>query len=380
MPAGPGAAQPDLSPAGASALLLSWVEKDGQGQRLRLARYAAGAWGEPLLVAEAEAFGNSVDPPHVRASADGALWAQWLRKPPSAAGHVRDVVLARSADGGRAWSAPQLVNLDGTHTEHGFVAMWPEGPDAMHVAWLDGRATLPAPHGPHHGPAGGDGGATMVRAARFDATFARSGETEVDARSCDCCQMDAAALPRGTLLAYRDRSEGEVRDIAVASLQGNQWSAPRPVHADGWVMAACPVNGPAIATRGEEVAVAWYTGAGDSPRVRLAFSADAGASFGAPVELASGAAVLGNVDVALDAGFAWVLWLQERSDGQSLWLARVARQAAASVQRVELAQLRARGRGAGVPRLVLLDGRAHVLWTDAENSTPALHGAVVSAR
>jgi hypothetical protein len=50
------------------------------------------------------------------------------------------------------------------------------------------------------------------------------------------------------------------------------------VHSDNWKIDACPVNGPAIAATGRRVAVAWFTAANDTARVKLAFSSAARAS------------------------------------------------------------------------------------------------------
>jgi len=80
-----------------------------------------------------------------------------------------------------------------------------------------------------------------------------------------------------------ERGGGARHLILRRTAQG--WSAPSPVHADGWKVPGCPVNGPAVAASGRRVAVAWYTYADERPRVRLAFSDDAGARFGAPVEV-----------------------------------------------------------------------------------------------
>jgi hypothetical protein len=80
---------------------------------------------------------------------------------------------------------------------------------------------------------------------------------------------------------YRDRSEGEIRDIRIGAYVDGAWTEGAIVHEDGWETAACPVNGPAVAARGEDVAVAWFTAAGDVPRVKVAFSDDAAESFGA---------------------------------------------------------------------------------------------------
>jgi hypothetical protein len=62
----------------------------------------------------------------------------------------------------------------------------------------------------------------------------------------------------------------------------------RTLHADGWKIDYCPVNGPAAGAIGDTVAVAWFTGAQDTSRVRVAFSTDAGATFSAPVRADDG--------------------------------------------------------------------------------------------
>ncbi len=140
---------------------------------------------------------------------------------------------------------------------------------------------------------------------------------EIDARVCDCCQTDVATVRDGLLVVYRDRTADEVRDIHAARYVDGHWSSPVPVHADGWRIAACPVNGPAVAARGDDVAVAWFT-APDQPRVRLAFSNDGGRSFSPAVEVASGR-VVGRVDVVLLAdGRAVVSWLAESRGGAAI--------------------------------------------------------------
>jgi len=58
------------------------------------------------------------------------------------------------------------------------------------------------------------------------------------------------------------------------------WANPVATGAEGWEIEGCPVNGPAIAAAGDRVAVAWFTAAGDTPRVRFASSTDGAASFG----------------------------------------------------------------------------------------------------
>ena len=127
----------------------------------------------------------------------------------------------------------------------------------------------------------------------------------------------------GPLVVYRDRSGQEVRDIAVVGLRAGRWSEPRGLPADGWEIQGCPVNGPAVAASDRRVAVAWFTAANDAPRVRLAFSNDAGASFGAAVRVDDGNP-LGRVDVVLlDDGSAVVSWVESSPEGGSLRVRRI---------------------------------------------------------
>ena len=213
-----------------------------------------------------------------------------------------------------------------------------------------------------------------LRAAVFDAQLQRSLDTEIDARVCDCCQTAVAMTPRGPLLVYRGRTEDEVRDILATRLDGGQWRAPAPVHADGWIMPACPVNGPDVAAQGEAVVVGWYTEAAGEPEVRLAASADAGDAFAAPVTLDRGPQVLGRVAMAMDARQAWVLWVREEAGRQSIWLSRRSHDLATEHERLELAKIGGEGRATGFPQLALAGGGAHVVWTDVAGGIPNLKG------
>lgn len=366
------ASQPDLVALPGGDLLLSWIEVQGEGHALRFARHGGEGWSAPRTVATGDDwFVNWADIPHIAATPDGALWAHWLRKSGDAP-YAYDVVLSRSADGGATWSPSTVVNTDGTPTEHGFVSVWPAARDRLGIAWLDGR----------HTGGGHSGGMMTLRAASFDAALARFDETEVDASACDCCQTDIAITDRGPLLVYRDRTAQEIRDIASTRWQDGAWTAPRLVHADGWKMPACPVNGPAAAARGDDVRVAWYTAAdGGVPELRFARSLDAGDRFSAPLTLDRGEAVLGRAGVALDpAGGTWVSWLREDAGGQSLWIAHVGGEPAAVRQRLQVAALQGRGRGTGLPQMAVAGDALHLAWTDLVDGKPQLQGRRIALR
>lgn len=367
LPAPVPSSQPSVVAHGGT-LHVSWIEPTADGHRLRLWR---GGDAVATLAEGSGWFVNWADFPAVTVLADGSLAAHLLVKR-SDAPYAYDVQLLRSADG-LAWSEPVLVHDDGTATEHGFVSIWPAGGDALGIAWLDGRETGGG-HGGHEGHGGG--GAMTLRTARFDRA-GKHDEALLDAGTCDCCQTDAALAARGPVLVYRDRTAGEIRDIALVRHRDGAWTAPAPVHADGWKMPACPVNGPSVAARGDAIVVAWYTAAAGEPEVRIARSADDGASFGAPLTVAKGASVQGRVDLQMDDMQAVLAWIDEDAGGQTLRLARFTPDLSRELERVEVAKL-ARGRGTGFPRVALQDGSAHVVWTDVVERVPRVQAARVA--
>ncbi len=368
LPATSPAAQPDLVEASDGRLLLSWLESQGGNHALKLSEFDGKAWSAPRTVAQGDDWvANWADTPHVAVS-NGVWWAHWLRES-GASGY--DVVLSRSGDRGASWSAPVLVNTDGKAGEHGFVSMWPEAAGALGIAWLDGRNAGSEWHGGHEG----HGGAMTLRTATFDVAGQRLSESELDARTCDCCQTAMAQTARGPLLAWRDRDADEIRDIVAARRDGAAWTMAHKVHDDQWMMPACPVNGPSVAARGERAWVAWYTAANDMPRVRMAFSRDAGDTFAAPVEVDAGPAVQGRVAVAAGDDAVWLAWIREDAQGQSLQVARYAPDLSRETARATVAKLQGRGRATGFPQLAAEGDAVRVVWTDIANGVARLHGA-----
>jgi hypothetical protein len=172
-----------------------------------------------------------------------------------------------------------------------------------------------------------------------------------------------------------------VRDIYVTSLVDGRWTEGRAVHQDGWVIPACPVNGPAVDARGDEVAVAWFTAPGDSARVQAAFSADGGATFGPAVRLDAGNPG-GRVDVTLlPDGSAAVLWIERT--GQQAAEIRVRRvRADGAVGAPAIVAASSAERASGFPRMVPdAQGRLVFAWTDVagERATVRIARVAVDA-
>lgn len=353
---GPGSAEANLAVTTDGRVVLSWLESAEAGVELRYSLGDAEGWSAPRTIATGDDwFVNWADFPSVVPVSDTLWAAHWLRKS-GGSPYAYDVVMSLSADAGESWSAPFSPHDDGTPTEHGFVTLFAQD-GSVGVLWLDGRNTL------HADPAQA---AMTLRAATFDAGGARVAEHLLDARVCDCCQTDVAITASGPVAVFRDRTIEEIRDIAVARFVDGRWSQSVPVADDGWEIAGCPVNGPAIAARGEQVAVAWFTAANDAPRVRLAFSTDGGGSFAPAIDVDTGQP-LGRVGLAmLPGGDALISWL---ADGGSTGSAEVlAARYAADGGRGDARRIATTGAGrlSGFPQVVVAGEDVVFAWTDTD--------------
>ena len=259
----PNAKVPFVAADGSGGFYVSHVA-DGA---FKVARVQNGNVGPAQTIATGNLLVNSADFPSI--AVDGKrLLASWSTKN----GHGSVVHLAQSTDGGRTWKEaktphPQVVS------QFGFVSLLPKG-----AVFLDGRKLK--------GGMEGEGDMEL-----------RTPDALLDARVCDCCQTAATMTSNGAVVAYRDRSEKEVRDISIVRQTAKGWTQPKTLHADGWQINGCPVNGPQLDARGKRVVAAWFTAAQNTPRVQVAFSNDAGATFSAPVRV-NHAVTMGRVDVA----------------------------------------------------------------------------------
>ena len=377
LPVGTAAAQPSLSRDTDGALNLSWIERSGSGHRLKFARYAKARWSETRTIAEGDNwFVNWADFPSTTQLPDGTLWAHNLVK--SAKGtYAYDVVLYRSGDGGKTWSTPIRVNDDGTQTEHGFASLWPWSKNELAIAWLDGRNTGGGSHDAHAGHGDASGRMMTLRAAVYDGKGRKTAEWPLDASTCDCCQTDAAVTANGPVIIYRDRNPQEIRDIYVTRYVDGRWQTPKPVAADQWRIPACPVNGPALAANGASLWAAWYTGSGNTPKIRLAYSGNSGGAFLPARTIRTGPAVLGRVDLTADAGGAWLLWTEESAE-QTLWLKRFGKNTRNDGAPILLARLKGRGHGTGFTRMQQTAQGLYVVWTDIIDGKPTLNGMHLS--
>lgn len=316
----PNAKVPFVVGDGEGGFFVSYVADD----TFQVSRVRDGQWSEPTPVARGDLLVNSADFPSI--AFDGrSLRASWSTR----FEHGAMIHLARTieAEGARIWSAPGITPHPLMVSQFGFVSL--AGDETV---YLDGRKLE-----------GGMEGAGEMELRTPDALL--------DPRVCDCCQTAMAMTSAGPVVAYRDRSPEEVRDISIVRRTPAGWTQPKTLHADGWRIDGCPVNGPQLDAREKRVVAAWFTGANGQPRVSAAFSDDAGATFSAPVRVDVGN-TMGRVDVVLlEDGDAVVTFLA----GGALHARRVSRDG-------KLGEVRRVAQTGGFPRVAVSKENVGVVW------------------
>jgi hypothetical protein len=404
-PAGANSSEPQLT-ASARGVLLSWVEHDGPTATLKFAERTSSGWTDVRLVASGKDWSiNALDVPSVLRLRNGMLVAHWMEKG-GAGMHANVVRLSYSTDEGRTWGKSFSPHAESIQAERLFASLVEMPGGGVGLVWLEALpsgATSPAtsasgagttPHGPGrqeasaanhepgaqhahppsaqqrheghgtHGPMRGSGAMT-VRFAAFDGAWKPIQNVPIDTRVCECCPTAVVVTSDGPLVAYRDRSDTEVRDIYVSRFDGVQWTQPAAAHADNWRIEACPINGPALTARGRDVALAWFTVKQDQGQAYVAFSRDAGRSFGTPVRIDDGGS-LGRVDVEfLPDGSAVATWLEVVGGRGEFRTRRVTRAGEKSTP-VSMAGLAA-NRNSGYPRVASSGEEVIFAWSETVN-------------
>lgn len=369
-PTGPGSAEPNLAVGADGKVFLTWLEPADSGHALRLATLTRDTWSRPVTIrAGRDFFVNWADFPSIEVLDGNRLAVHWLQRTGKST-YAYGVRISQSRDGGRTWSQAVTPHRDTASQEHGFVAMWRER-GALGAVWLDGRKFQ---HDSH------DASNEMMLMSTTVAADGKLGpEVQLDDRTCDCCQNAVAMTGGGPIVAYRNRTTDEIRDIYVTRRVNGKWTTGAPVFADGWKIAACPVNGPALAASGNRVALAWFTGAQDTARVKVAFSKDGGATFGAPTRI-DGGSPGGRVDALLLAdGSALVSWIERIGGDTAAVRVRRVTPDGKSGAAITVAQS-STARASGVPKMVQAGDRVIFAWTvPGKPSTVRVARAKVSA-
>ena len=328
--------------------LTPWIAADGKTVAVAWGATAAGKTDVFVAVSRdgGSSFGapvrvNALDgtarlggelPPRVAVTAD-AIVVLWTSR-----GTSTSIEIARSTDGGRTFSPGTSLQAAGAAGDRGWPSLSIGADGVAHAFWLDhrGLATRDATEKPAAKPAARhethDGVAMAQKSAIYHASFGKtaSAERSIAPGVCYCCKTATATGPRGRVYAaWRHVYPGNIRDIAFASSSdgGQTFSPPSRVSEDGWQIAGCPDDGPAMAVdRKGVVHLVWPTvigGATPEGALFYATSSD-GRSFSPRVRLQTlGSARPTHPQIAVDGTGRVVVAWDERIDGRRVVAARV---------------------------------------------------------
>jgi BNR repeat-like domain len=344
-PAGNGSLQPDWSVTQDGSPLLSWIEKAKDGSyTLKYAIRHGAAWSEPRTVAAGRHFfRHPAEVPEVITLPDGTFMAHWIETPKEES-EAEFAYVSASHDGVK-WTVPALAHKDRSQVQHGLASMAPSGDHEASLIWLE------ALHGE-------DEPVAMKRTI-VSAAGAMVKEEVLDPDVCGCCPTTIVKTTRGLLIAYRAHTKADIRDIATIRYEDGKWTPMKILSADGWKIDACPTNAAAVSAKGDRVAISWFTGAQDNPRTQIAFSNDAGVTFGKPVLISSGHSY-GYTSVALDEnGGAMASWLEEGGSGARLLVRHVT---AAGVAGPVIEAAKGSKQSLGYPKLLRAGAETWIAW------------------
>ncbi len=338
---------------------LSWIEKKGKVNYFKFSILENDKWSEPVIIDTGnDWFVNWADYPMLAADGANHLMAHFLEKSGKGT-YSYDIKVLNSDNSGKSWTVAKTLHDDGKQAEHGFVSMAPYNNDFF-VSWLDGRNT-----GMEEGKGGHEGhhGEMSLRGAIVDKQGNKKEEWELDNRVCECCQTSATVTTNGPVVVYRDRSDDEIRDIAIVRYVNGQWTAPQIIFADQWKIAGCPVNGPRVDAIGNHLAIAWFSVPDKNGEVNVIFSEDGGATFKKPIRIDEGNPI-GRVDlVMLDEKMAMVSWMEGTVIKAVKVMADGTKQA--SIQIASSSE----SRSSGFPQMTRSGKRLIFAWTDDKEKT-----------
>ena len=351
---------------GNNRLLLSWVVERNDTSTLWYSYTPDTIWSEPeQIISGSDWFVNWADFPSITENNDAFL-AHFLKKS-SPATFSYDVFLTIKNKADSVWLPPFKLHSDTTKTEHGFVSVIPYDSNTFLINWLDGRNTTG-----HHDPEE----SMTLRSAIVDTTGKIVSEHLLDDKVCDCCQTTTAMTNKGPVVLYRNRSESEIRDIQITRLNKGVWSDPLTIHPDNWKIMGCPVNGPNVSAFGDILAVAWFTAAEDQSQVKLAFSQDAGISFGDAV-IIDDDNPLGRVGVQLiNEETALICWMAEVGDEAHIKMMRVNINGEKSSP-VTIASTQS-SRISGFPQMKIFNNKVYFAWTKEVGDNPVINMAYLT--
>jgi len=308
-PSGQGSLQPNWSVAPDGAAVFSWIEPSPGGSfALKYAVRHGATWSPAVTVAaHRHFFHHPAEMPEVMEQPGGHWFAHWVEAP--GGDSDAEYVYVSSSTDGMHWTTPLEAHKNNSPVQHGLASMIANPDGGASIFWLEALNGEDAP--------------VALKRTIVDATGKEVREEQIQPDVCGCCPTAVTRTSKGLLVAFRAHTKEDIRDIAVTRLENGHWTTPKIVSPDNWKLNACPTNAAAVVAKDDHVAVAWFTGAQGKPRVQIAFSNDAGSTFGKPILLSTGHA-FGYTAMALEEdGGAIVSWLEQSPEGAKVLVRRV---------------------------------------------------------
>jgi hypothetical protein len=303
-PSAAGSSQVNWSLAQDGSPILSWIEPQKDGSfAFRYSINHGGQWALPrTIAAQRHFFHHPAEMPNITVLKDGTLIAEWIEQP-NEQSEAEFIYVSASADGVK-WSAPATASHDRSQAQHGLASIIATGDHEASIFWLQALK-------------GEDGPVSLMRST-IGSNGAQLKEEDLDSDVCSCCPTSVVRTTRGLLVAYRDHTKANIRDISVIRYENGKWTAPKNIYPDKWEIDACPVNAASASAQGDKAGISWYTASGDKARVEFTSSSDGGATFGKTSVVSTGQAYGYTTTAVDDTGGAVVSWLERGDKGARL--------------------------------------------------------------
>ncbi len=197
---------------------------------------------------------HSENLPKIIFKPSGEIIALWGAGNPNPKNNYSGLVYySQSFDEGKTWSRSKtLVNDTAGYDQRYYdVALLPSGEAA--IIWLDNRKAT-----------GKEGSALYF--AKTEGVNGFQNERMISEGCCQCCRTDLFIDSKaGIHVLYRGIIKDSIRDMlhSVSVDGGKNFSAPRLISNDNWVIRGCPHTGPAMTENKEGLHFAWFTGGGN---------------------------------------------------------------------------------------------------------------------
>lgn len=318
------------------------------------------SWSAPTRVTpELEPTDAGADArPKIALGPAGEIYVTWTK--PLAKPYTGAIRFSRSLDGGRSFSPAAIVHRDRQEITHRFDALAVAGDGRIVVAWIDKRDLVAA--SPAHGGAKSSyRGAAVYFAVSDDRGETFRGDFKAADHSCECCRIALARRADGSITAmWRHVFEPNVRDHACATLFTDGRAGPLSrATFDDWRVDACPHQGPALAEdpAGRLHAV-WCSLASNDPGVFYG-AVGAGAVQG---RRKIGGDTAAHADIAVSGSRVAIAW--KEFDGERTRLRGLLSPDHGKTWREH--ELAATAGASDHPRVLTHANRFHVLWNTRE--------------